>query len=224
MRSRWVSSLARESQCLRPHHVSSPRHLERSVRISRTTLTCLFRAKGYGTYSTGATVPDARHSRKPLNGPSVSCSHGLHRFQPKPLRCRARLRADQPSPWRISSVSGLANQRASLSLRPCLPYCQKNHRTAGPLRSTGVTPLHRYLGPVRLPLAFGHFPGSPRLYGLPCSAGFPNGTRRASPVAQHVLVTMPSITTPPECTTARSHPAVVHAVFAVTVVGSTSGD
>ena len=31
-------------------HVSSPRHIERSVRVSRTTLTCLLRAKVYGTY------------------------------------------------------------------------------------------------------------------------------------------------------------------------------
>src|SRR4249920_2371402 len=32
-------------------------------------------------------------------------------------------------------------------------------QTAGPLRSAGVTPLHRYFGPVRHPLAFGRFPG-----------------------------------------------------------------
>ena len=30
---------------------------------------------------------------------------------------------------------------------------------AGPLRSTGVIPLHRYYGPVRHPLAFDRFPG-----------------------------------------------------------------
>ena len=36
-------------------YVSSPRHVERSVRISRTTLTCLLRLKGYGTYPAGAT-------------------------------------------------------------------------------------------------------------------------------------------------------------------------
>src|SRR5262245_46203812 len=31
----------------RPCHVSSPRHVERSVQISRTTLTCLLHAKVY---------------------------------------------------------------------------------------------------------------------------------------------------------------------------------
>jgi hypothetical protein len=30
---------------------------------------------------------------------------------------------------------------------------------AGPLRFTGVTPLHRYCGPGRHPLAFDRFPG-----------------------------------------------------------------
>src|SRR5258706_2553832 len=34
----------------RPCHVSSPRHVERSVRISRTALSCLLHLKGYGTY------------------------------------------------------------------------------------------------------------------------------------------------------------------------------
>jgi hypothetical protein len=36
-------------------YVSSPRHVERSVWISLTTLTCLLRTKGYVTYPAGAT-------------------------------------------------------------------------------------------------------------------------------------------------------------------------
>jgi hypothetical protein len=36
-------------------YVSSLRHVERSVWISLTTLTCLLRIKGYGTYPAGAT-------------------------------------------------------------------------------------------------------------------------------------------------------------------------
>src|SRR5262244_4565684 len=43
------------SQHLDHAHVSSPRHVERSVWISLTTLTCLLRIKGYGTYPAGAT-------------------------------------------------------------------------------------------------------------------------------------------------------------------------
>jgi hypothetical protein len=39
--------------------------------------------------------------------------------------------------------------------------------TAGPLRSAGITPPHRYCRPVRLPLAFGPLSRCPRLYGLP---------------------------------------------------------
>jgi hypothetical protein len=43
-------------QChtIRPCHVSSPRHVERSGRFSRTTLSCLLRLKAYGTYHAGA--------------------------------------------------------------------------------------------------------------------------------------------------------------------------
>src|SRR5271168_2741139 len=32
-------------------------------------------------------------------------------------------------------------------------------QTAGPLCSTDITPLHRYYGPIRHPLAFDRFPG-----------------------------------------------------------------
>jgi hypothetical protein len=61
----------------------------------------------------------------------------------------------------------------------------------------GVTPLRRYYRPIRLPLAFGGFPGVPVI--PPTLLRSPStGTRRVSPVAQHVLVTMPSIITPPE--------------------------
>ena len=47
----------------RPCHVSSPRHVERSVRISRTTLSCLLRPKAYGTYPAGATFGPGRRTR-----------------------------------------------------------------------------------------------------------------------------------------------------------------
>src|SRR5712672_394757 len=43
---------------------------------------------------------------------------------------------------------------------PPLPsFLEKRARTAGPLRSTGVTPLPRYFGPIRHPLAFDPPPG-----------------------------------------------------------------
>jgi hypothetical protein len=49
-RLRWLFHRFRggpQSGC--HHHVSSPRHIERSVRFSRTTLTCLLHASGYET-------------------------------------------------------------------------------------------------------------------------------------------------------------------------------
>jgi len=39
----------------RPSYVSSPRHIERSVRISRTALPHSLRLKAYGTYPASAT-------------------------------------------------------------------------------------------------------------------------------------------------------------------------
>ena len=65
----------------------------------------------------------------------------------------------------------------------------KDGHTVGPLCSTGVTPRPRSYGPIRHPLVFRRFPGS-QLYGVPCSAPFRDGTRRASPVASRVLVTV----------------------------------
>ena len=44
-------------------YVSSPRHVERSVRISRSTLSCLLRPKDYGTYRAGATFGPDRRTR-----------------------------------------------------------------------------------------------------------------------------------------------------------------
>jgi hypothetical protein len=50
-RLRWVVHSFRSGPQSGCHdHVSSPRHIERSVRFSRTPLTCLLHAKRYGTY------------------------------------------------------------------------------------------------------------------------------------------------------------------------------
>src|SRR5271157_1180284 len=47
----------------RPCHVSSPLHVERSLRIARTTLPHLLHAKAYGTYPAGATFSMSRRTR-----------------------------------------------------------------------------------------------------------------------------------------------------------------
>ena len=68
---------------------SSPRHIARSVRISRTTRSCTLHIKVYETYQTGATAEfDGRYeTRYSEKSPSVLYSHSLpHRFQPKPRR------------------------------------------------------------------------------------------------------------------------------------------
>jgi hypothetical protein len=42
------------SSIIRVHYLSSPFRIERSGRISRSALPCVFHAKGYGTYHPGA--------------------------------------------------------------------------------------------------------------------------------------------------------------------------
>src|SRR5262245_65158599 len=42
---------------------------------------------------------------------------------------------------------------------PLPPLLSEELRTAGPLRSTGITPLRRYYGPLRHPLFVGRLPG-----------------------------------------------------------------
>src|SRR5580704_11204434 len=63
-------------------------------------------------------------------------------------------------------------------ISPLPPFLLESLLTAGLLRSTAITPFRSYCGPLRHPLAFRHFP---------------DGTRRATPVAQHVLITVLSL-------------------------------
>ena len=138
-RRRWVSHRFRggpQSGC--HHHVSSPRHIERSVRISRTTLTCLLRAVAYRTFPTEQAFRRAKN-----NG----CL--LHLAQPL-----------QPSPQRISSGSGLANNRARLSVRPCLP-CQKNHKQQGRFAPRALPRLIATVDPSDSLSPSVRFPGVP---------------------------------------------------------------
>src|SRR5438477_11887414 len=63
---------------------------------------------------------------------------------------------------------------------------------AGPLRSTDITPLPHYSGPSRHPLVFGRLPGVAG-YTAYLAPAISRRTRRPSPVARHVLVTVPSL-------------------------------
>jgi hypothetical protein len=65
-RLRWVIHRFRGGPQSGCHgHVSSPRHLERSLRMSRTTLTCLLRAAADATYLIGLTFGSTRQLRTP---------------------------------------------------------------------------------------------------------------------------------------------------------------
>src|SRR5262249_10496772 len=64
-------------------------------------------------------------------------------------------------------------------------------------RSTGVTPLPRYYEPGRRRLVISRLPGTAGYTTDPLHR-FRGGTRTGSPVAQRVLVTVLSLTTPPK--------------------------
>src|SRR5208283_1638871 len=93
---------------------------------------------------------------------------------------------------RIVSASGPANRWTPLSSRPCLPY-------DGDVANGRVPWLHGYYSVSSLlrtqppPSRLRPTSRCRRLYGLPCSDGFLARTRRVSPVAQHVLVTVLSL-------------------------------
>src|SRR5215470_18018790 len=105
---------------------------------------------------------------------------------------------------------------------PLPPVLSEELRTAGPLRSTDVTPLPRYYGPIRHPLVVGRLPGVAGYTAYPASAlsgrdeeGFSScsmcpGSRA---VANH----------PAGATRRVNRPATSHAAFALTVAGSASG-
>src|SRR6516162_488943 len=105
---------------------------------------------------------------------------------------------------------------------PLPPVLSEELRTAGPLRSAGVTPLRRYYGPLRHPLVVGRLPGGGGYMAYPASAlsgrdeeGFSSCSvcpgHRA--VANH----------PAGATRRVNRPATSHAAFALTVAGSASG-
>jgi hypothetical protein len=123
----------------RPCHVSSPRRFER----------CLLRTTGYETYPA-----ERAFRRSPRTPPLPAEALAVPGANPR------NTSAVQPSPWRISSVSGPANQWA-VSISPLPPVLPEELQTAGSLCSAGVTPLRRYFGPIRRPLVFDRFPGLP---------------------------------------------------------------
>src|SRR5215470_17700511 len=105
---------------------------------------------------------------------------------------------------------------------PLPPMLSEECRTAGPLRSPGVTPLRRYYEPIRHPLVVSRLPGGAGYTAYPASAlsgrdeeGFSSCStypgRRA--VANH----------PAGATHRVDRLAASRAAFALTVAGSACG-
>ena len=132
------------------------------MRVSRTALSCRLRAKVYETYRAGWAF-----SKTESGGP------GIHRTSPAPGTAIAYSTSSSRSP-------GVSEKRQDgsafaltyiLRFRSCrflavfiisspLPFVdRKICSTVGSLRSTGITPLHRYCGPFRHPLVFDRLPG-----------------------------------------------------------------
>jgi len=100
----------------------------------------------------------------------------------------------------------------SLSYHPCLPFCWSHCKQQGPF---APRPLRRFAAtagpppPSRLP----PFSWVRQLYGFLASAIFHNGTRRASPVARHGLITCCPYH-PAGVSCRLGQPAPCHAAFA----------
>ena len=96
-------------------------------------------------------------------------------------------------------------------------------QTAGSLRSTGITRLPSYCGPIRHPLAFSPLPGFAgyRTYLPPAiSRRGEEGFSSCSACPCHRAVA----STPPKWTNRISQISASHAAFALTVAGSAFGD
>src|SRR5229473_1316524 len=113
--------------------------------------------------------------------PPISRGRGLaRRFRSKfgfpvvsPFRLRVSHYLDHatfPAPATSNAACGFPALRSPICFMSCkssdafvissLPSPMlETLQMAGPLRSTDITPLHRYYGPVRHPLVFGRLPG-----------------------------------------------------------------
>src|SRR5258708_38386796 len=83
-------------------------------------------------------------------------------------------------------------------ISPVPSFLLESLQTAGPLRSTAITPLRSYCGPLRHPLAFHRFPGFASYAASllpPFSCRDAEGLSSCSTCSYHRAVP----TTPPEC-------------------------
>jgi len=152
-RVRWLfHGFRRGPQSGSPGHVSSPRHVERSRRISRTPLSCPLHAKAYATCRSGSAFgAGARPPPTPPGPPGPAF----------PLAYILRLRSCRSTGAFIKA--------------PLPPMLPEESRAAGLLRSADITPFQRYYEPIRHPLVVSRLPGAAGYTAYPASADFPAG-------------------------------------------------
>jgi hypothetical protein len=71
------------------------------------------------------------------------------------------VRSAQPSSWRISPASGLADRWVPLSRHPCLPCCRRSHEQQGPFAPRALPRFAATAGPSATLSPSADFPGSP---------------------------------------------------------------
>ena len=157
--------------------------------------------------------------------PQIKSSCVLHHSQPK----RWRLRVTPVNHQRSSAFAAAhifcfwsCTSPGAFIMTPLPPILSEELQTAGPLGSAGITPPHSYFGPIRLPLAFGRFPGVPGYTAY-----------LAPPISQRDEEGLSSCSARPCHHAVDNHPAGVshrislvamsHAAFAVDSAGSASG-
>ncbi len=146
-RVRWLFHCFRFGPQSGSHgHVSSSRHVKRSMRFSHTTLSCTLRAKFYDAYEAGGLSTVTRVPRRTPPLPTTV-------QEPKKLRNGSAFRLTYIPRRRSCRFAG------AFIISPLPPLLSRKSCTAGSLCSTGVTPLHSYYGPIRHRLVFGRFPG-----------------------------------------------------------------
>jgi hypothetical protein len=107
-------------------------------------------------------------------------------------------------------------------ISPLPPVLLEEIRTAGLLRSTGVTPSPRYYEPIRHPLAVSRFPGCSGYTAYPASALSGRDEEGFSSCSMHPCLR--AIAKDPGGATRRvNRLRTSHAAFALTVAGSASG-
>ena len=123
---------------------------------------------------------------------------------PRPTRLH-RVQPHQPSPWRRSPAAGPAACRAFFSCAPASRVGGGSAEQQGPFAPRALPRLLATAGPSATRSSSADFPGDPRLYDLPSFRPSRAGTRRASPVARSILVTVLSL--PPRRSGLSDRPA-----------------